>query len=181
MCTHPLFYTLIGSWLPRFTHSGLCMLPCWPAALKRFTRMRCPEFSLRDYRCSYFLLFMSSPLIPYIRLHACSISLFIWYHVWTFICTVVAVILIHYSDYIACSGYSTLSVYTLDILLAYIRRRLSSRLRFRVFWEAERDRIFLVSEPGFRLATWLLTLSFRKRDLVLIGNLKQVIFILQCI
>ena len=30
-------------------------------------------------------------------------------------------------------------MYTWGIFLAYIRRRLSSRLRFRVFWEAGRD------------------------------------------
>jgi len=34
------------------------------------------------------------------------------------------------------------------IFLANIRRRLSSRLCCHVFWEAGRDRIFLVSEPG---------------------------------
>ena len=55
------------------------------------------------------------------------------------------------------------------IFLAYIRRRPSSRLRFCVFWEAGRDRVFLVSEPG----------STEKENLDLTGNLKQVIFTLQ--
>ena len=50
------------------------------------------------------------------------------------------------------------------IFLAYIRRRPSSRLRFHVFWEAGCDMIFLISEPGLL-----------KEDLVLTGNLKQVI------
>ena len=42
--------------------------------------------------------------------------------------------------FIAYSGYFRLSVYTWGFLLAYIRRRLSSRLRFHVFWEAGRDK-----------------------------------------
>jgi len=37
---------------------------------------------------------------------------------------------------IACSGYFRLSVYTRGILLAYIRHRLSSCLRFHVFLES---------------------------------------------
>ena len=66
------------------------------------------------------------------------ILLFICYHVWTFIYTV-AVLSYYHSDYITCSGYFRLSVYTWGILLAYIRRQLSSRPRFHVFWEAGRD------------------------------------------
>ena len=58
---------------------------------------------------------------------------------WTPICSI-AVIMIYYSRfYIVCSGYFRLSVYTWGILLEYIRRRLSLRLRFHVFWEAECD------------------------------------------
>ena len=56
----------------------------------------------------------------------------------------------------------------MGIFLAHIRRRLSSRLRFCVFWEAGRDRVFLVSEP-----------VRHKTDLILTGNLKQVIVTLQ--
>ena len=41
--------------------------------------------------------------------------------------------------FIACSGWFRLSVYAWGIFLAYIRRRLSSRLRSSVFWEAGRD------------------------------------------
>ena len=52
--------------------------------------------------------------------------------------------------------------------LVYIRRWLSSRLCFHVFWEAGRDRIFLVSEP-----------CLLKEDLILTGYLRQVIFALQ--
>ena len=96
------------------------------------------EFSIFDYWYSYFLLSLSFPWIPYIGVNICSISLFICYHVWTYIC-VIAVILIYHSDRIACSGYFRLSVYTWVIILAYIRRRLSSRLHFHVFWKARRD------------------------------------------
>ena len=59
-------------------------------------------------------------------------------------------------------------MYTWGIFLAYIRLWLSSQLRFHVFWEAGGDRVFLVSEPGLL-----------KENLVLIGNLKQLIFTLQ--
>ena len=37
--------------------------------------------------------------------------LFIWYHLWTFICYI-AVLSCHHSDYIAYSGYFKLSIYT---------------------------------------------------------------------
>jgi len=50
--------------------------------------------SLRDYRYSYFCLFMSFLLIPYIGRNACSIPLFICYHVWTFICVITVVLVI---------------------------------------------------------------------------------------
>jgi len=49
--------------------------------------------------------------------------------------------LIFHNDYITCSGYFRLSVYTWGILLTYIRRRLSSRLHFHVFWKAGCDTI----------------------------------------
>ena len=61
------------------------------------------------------------------------------------------------------------------IFLAYVRRRLSSRFRFHVFWEAEHDRVFLILEPGFRLAILL----FSQEDLVLTSDQRQVIFTLQ--
>jgi len=72
-------------------------------------------------------------MILCIGLSTCFIPLFIYYHVWLFI------YYIYHSDYIACTCYFTLSVYTWDILLAYIRRQLSSRLHFNIFWEAGRD------------------------------------------
>ena len=45
-----------------------------------------------------------------------------------------------YFIFITCSDYFRLSMYTWGILLTYIRHRLSSRLRFYVFWEAGCDR-----------------------------------------
>jgi len=90
--------------------------------------------SLHDYQYSYFCLFMSFLLIPYIRRNACSIPLFICYHMWIFMYYYSGV-----SDYIPYSDYFRLSVYTWGILLVYIRRRLLSRLCFHVFWEAGRD------------------------------------------
>jgi len=83
-------------------------------------------------------------LIHDTRLNAYFIPLFICYHVWTFICTV-AVILLHHSNYTACSDYSRLSVYTWSILLAFICQRPSSWLHFHIFWETGRDRAFLIS------------------------------------
>ena len=55
------------------------------------------------------------------------------------ICDIAVIIDLLWLRFIACSGYFRLSVYTWGIFLAYIRRRLSSRLCFHVFWEAGRD------------------------------------------
>jgi len=46
-----------------------------------------------------------------------------------------------HNDFIACSGYFRLSVYTWGIFLAYIRNRLSSHLHSRVFGKAGRDKL----------------------------------------
>jgi len=90
----------------------------------------------------YFLIFSI-----HIRFSLYS-SFFIWYHAWMLICDIVVIVDLLWFRFIACSGYFRLSVYTWDIFLTYIRHRLSSRLCFHVFWEAGRDRVFLVSEPG---------------------------------
>jgi len=91
------------------------------------------------------LLVFSLCFIPVVIFHSrhfglivYSIPLFICYHVWMFICDIAA-ILIYHSDFLACSGYFRLSVYTWGIFLAYIRRRFSLRLCFHVFGEAGRD------------------------------------------
>jgi len=67
----------------------------------------------------------------------------------------ITVTLIYYSDYIACLGYFTLSVYAWGISLTYIRRRLSSRLHFHIFWEVGRKKVFLVSKSSCDLDFWL--------------------------
>ena len=108
--------------------------------LERITGiLRNLEFSLFDYRYSCLTFISVDSLFSIYLTFSCHfIPLFICYHVWTFIC-IVAVLSYYHSDYIACSCYSRFSVYTWGILLAYIRRGLSSRLRSHVFWEARRD------------------------------------------
>ena len=69
-------------------------------------------------------LFYSSDIIVYCVRYLYVILQWYWYII---------------VDFITCSGYFRLSVYAWGIFLAYIRRRPSSRLRFRVFWEAGRD------------------------------------------
>jgi len=56
------------------------------------------------------------------------------------ICDIDVIVDLLWFRFITCSSYFRLSVYTWDIFLAYICRRLSSRLRFHVFWEAGRDK-----------------------------------------
>ena len=97
------------------------------------------EFFLFDY--PIWVLFLSSWLILIDSLYA-SVSVAIpllYSHV--IMCDHLYVILQCYhviliDFFIPCSGYFHLSVYTWGIFLAYIRRRLSSRLHFHVFWEA---------------------------------------------
>ena len=81
----------------------------------------------------FFLFFVNViPFNSYTWLTTYFIFLFICYHVLLFICYI-AVLSYHHSDYIACSGYFRLSVYSWGIFLTYIRHRLSSRLRFTYF------------------------------------------------
>jgi len=96
-----LYVTLLIRYLPRIT---------------RF--MRSWSFLTWSFLLGIFFLFfiLVDAMILWIRLSTCSIFLFICYHVWTFIRSIV-VILTHHSDYIACSSYSRLSVYTWGILL----------------------------------------------------------------
>ena len=110
--------------------------------LERITGiLRNLKFSLFDYLYSCLTFISVDSLFSiYITFSCHFITLFICYHVWTFICTV-AVLSYYHSDYIACSSYFRLSVYTWGIFLAYMRRRLSSRLRFHVFWEAGHEKI----------------------------------------
>ena len=75
--------------------------------------------------------------------------LFIWYHVWMLICDIAVIVDLLWFKFIDCSG--RLSVYTWGIFLAYIRRRLSSRFCFHVFWEAGRDRVFFSIRARFNI------------------------------
>ena len=94
------------------------------------------------------LLFMLFPDSIYITSSYHFFPLFICYYCVRYLYVILQWYWFIIVDFIPCSGYFRLSVCAWGIFLAYIRRRPSSRLRFRVFWEAGRDRIFLVSEPG---------------------------------
>ena len=105
------------------------------------------SLSFLDYRysCSFihiifcfYLYHVQLPFLSYIHLLSLYRYLYVILQWYWFIVV----------DFITCSGYFRLSVYAWGIFLAYIRRRLSSRLCFHVFWEAGRDRVFMVSEPG---------------------------------
>jgi len=149
MCTFLLFYTRIGSsdFLNLLIQLYLCYLSDQIFG-EDHTLYKRLEFSYLIVLSQYSLIFLYFYFFSYSVhwTHVCSISLFICYHVWTSICVII-VILIHHSDYIACSDNFRLSVYTYGILLAYIRRRLSPWLRFRVFWKARPNIIsYLESE-----------------------------------
>jgi len=97
------------------------------------------KFSYLITLSRYFLTFLYSYCFydSVLWTYCYSIPLFICYHVWSFICYIVVILILH-SDYIACSGYFRLSVYTWSFLLAYMRCRLLSRIHFHVFWEMGR-------------------------------------------
>ena len=138
-----IFHTHWEFWLLGFPHPGLCMLFYWLGIWRgSHTVQGANPFLV--YSCFYSRRSLWFPILDSMLI---SISLFICYHMRTFICTVV-VILIHHNNYIAYSGYLTLNAYTWGIFLPDMRRRLSSRIRSSVFWEAGRDRVFLLSEPS---------------------------------
>jgi len=78
--------------------------------LERITPYRSQSSRCLILQFRYLFLFFIPVafMILYIAFSTCFIPLFFCYHVWTSIC-VIAVILIHHSDYIACSGYFRLS------------------------------------------------------------------------
>ena len=89
---------------------------------------------------SLFILFLGS---LYIIINCHFISLFIYYYVWTSICSSIAVIIdLLKHIFVAYSGYLRLIAYTWGIFLAYKRRRLSSRLRSSVFWEVGSETLY---------------------------------------
>jgi len=127
-------------WLSRFADTGLRMLCCGSGIWENRTLYEELEFSYFIILSRYSFIFLYSYCFRD-SMHwtqTCFIPLIICYHVWTFIC-IIAAILIHLSDYVACSWYFWLSVYIWGIFLVYIRHQLSSWLRFQVFWEVERD------------------------------------------
>jgi len=90
-CTFSLIlHTHWEFWLPEFTHSDLCMLTYWSCMLTCWSDIWRGPHALRGAGVllldrpfsvySYFLLFMSFPLISYTGLNAYSIPLFICYH-----------------------------------------------------------------------------------------------------
>ena len=72
-------------------------------------------------------------------------SLFICYHCVRYLYVILQWYWFIMVDFIACSGYLRLIAYMWGIFLAYMRRRPSSRLRFRIFWEAGRDRYTMMN------------------------------------
>jgi len=134
------FYTLIGS---VFDDSGFAHpdVGCFILLIRcsmRSDMLR--ELWVLTIRFLIYLLSFIS-LFPWFLIycsHCLFYSLFICYHVWSFICYI-TVLSYHHRDYIACSGYFRLKVYMWGILLAYIRHWLSSWLCFHAFWEAGRD------------------------------------------
>ena len=139
------FYTFIGSLSDdlRFVRPDIGCLFHWSGVDELVHFARSLEFSLLITGILISLLFLLFLDSPYIIISCHSISVFIYHHVWTFICSI-AVIMICYSRFITCSDYLKLRAYTWGIFLTYMRRRLSSHLRSSVFWEAWRDRIFFI-------------------------------------
>ena len=82
------------------------------------------------------LLFMLFPDSIYIMSSCHLFPLFICYHWVIYLYVILQWYRFIVVSFIACSGHFRLSGYLWSIFLAYICRRLSSRLRFHVFWEA---------------------------------------------
>jgi len=134
MCTSLLFYTLIKSLPddPRFARLDIGHFILWSGFVEIVHVAR--SWSL--YLFWYYYL----PLFLLLFFDSCISDLLLFHFLFHLrsrvdIIRIIAVMLILYSDYITRSSYFRLSVYTWGIFLAYMRRRLSSRLRFYVFWE----------------------------------------------
>ena len=152
----PSFYTLSRSFLTplnlhiqvygySFCRSGIwgglsvlweawSFLLAWSSSLGIFFLLILIDFVI--------LCILDSVFIPFI--YSCVIC-------WTFIC-IVAMIVNYYSDYITCSGYIRLSVYSWGILLAYICRWLY-RVSAPEYFGKRCVTVFLVSEPGLHQIT----------------------------
>jgi len=121
-CTFPFILThsleVLTPWICTSRSLYITLLSRY---LERITRLTRSRSSLTwSSLLGIFLLFFVpiAVIILCIGLGIYSIPLFICYHVWTFICSI-AVILIHHSDYIACS---------ITLGLACIRGVSSSRI-----------------------------------------------------
>jgi len=125
-----LFYTLIGSLSddPAFACLDRMLYFIIQVFDETVHVVRRWSLSLLDYQysCSFIHIIFWFSLY---RIELPFLYYFICYHVWLLI-YYIAVFSYHYNDYITCSSCFRLNVYTWGILLAYIRRQLSSRPRF---------------------------------------------------
>ena len=122
------------------------------------------SYALREAGVSLFLtigilplLFMLFPDSIFIASNYHFFPLFICYHCVRYLYVILQWYWFIMVDFITCSGYLRLSAYTWSIFLTYMRRRLSSHLRFSVFWEVGRKKtpISIVMLQIFNLANWL--------------------------
>jgi len=139
---HSLLTRYMHMHLPFILHSLRVLTPCICTSrsmciifliryLERITRIMSWVLSIR----LLVFLFSFIPSFPWFLIYWTNYLFYSFIHLWSCVDIIYIIVLIsiYHSDYIACSDYFRLSVYTWGILLAYIRRRLSSRLSFRVF------------------------------------------------
>jgi len=84
---------------------------------------------------SYFCTFLDSCISDSVFIS----DLFIWFNAWILLCDIAVIVDLFWFKFITCSGYFILSAYAWGIFFMYICCRLSSRLRFHVFWKVRRD------------------------------------------
>ena len=145
MCIFPVYsYTFTRSSDSLNLHIQICGYLLLIRYLERITCVtRRWSLSFLDYRysCSFI------HVISWFYLYRIQLSFSFLYSSVIIMLDILYVILQWYwfivVDFVACSAYFRLSVYAWGIFLAYIRHRPSSRLRFSVFWEAGRDRVFV--------------------------------------
>jgi len=94
------------------------------------------------------LLFMLFPNSICIISSCHFFPLFIYYHCVRYLYVILQWYWFIVVDFIVCLGYFKLSICAWGIFLVNIRRRLSSRLHFRVFWEAGSEPCLLKKGPS---------------------------------
>ena len=127
---------------------------CWSSIWRGLPALReagVPFYLIIGILALLFMLFSNS---IHIVSHCHFYHLFLYYHCVRYLHVILQWYWFIVVDFITCSGYFRLNVCARDIFLAYIHRRLSSRLRSSVFWEVEYDRFFLVSEPDSTFNFW---------------------------